>query len=86
MDIKEVGILPLAWPPLHYAAWGGNVEKVKELIEAGADVNTKNEGSETPLDKTTKYNSVVSRDEIISFLKFYSQLMPLLKLSLLVYA
>jgi ankyrin repeat protein len=41
MEIK-IDFLSSGWSPLHYAAWlGGDVDKVKELIEGGADVNEK---------------------------------------------
>jgi ankyrin repeat protein len=34
---------------LHYAAWDGDVDKAKELIEAGAEVDVQNNNSITPL-------------------------------------
>ena len=41
MENKEIEIGSFEYPPLHYSAWPGDIEKVKELIEAGADVNAK---------------------------------------------
>ena len=35
---------------IHDAAMDGNIEAIKQHLAAGADVNTKNDGGETPLD------------------------------------
>ncbi len=44
-DIDKEG-----WTLLHYAAFNGNLETVKFLIDKGASIHTKNNGRETPLD------------------------------------
>lgn len=36
--------------PLHWAAWDGDLGRVKALIEAGIDVNAKSVYDKTPLD------------------------------------
>jgi len=41
---------------LHLAAAMGSDEVIKKLIEAGADVNAKNENGETPLHNAARYN------------------------------
>ena len=35
--------------PLHFACWSNNLEAVKLLLEAGANVNAKGEAEDTPL-------------------------------------
>ena len=35
---------------IYDAAWGGNIEAVKQHIAAGTDVNTKDDIGDTPLD------------------------------------
>ena len=39
---------------IHKAVEGGNIEAVKQAIADGADVNAKNDGGETPLDRAIK--------------------------------
>ena len=42
------------WTPLNYAAFVGRKEIAELLIAAGADVNTKDDGGDTPLDWAEK--------------------------------
>jgi len=44
------------WTPLHVAAGAGNVDTVTALLEAGANINAKNNGNRTPLDYAIQYN------------------------------
>ena len=43
---------------IHQAAGDGNIEAVKRHLEAGADVNTKDEFGRTPLHFTTFYGHI----------------------------
>ncbi len=44
--------------PLHWAAWGGRVEIVRMLIDAGANVNVQDEWGNTPLHEATSLGRV----------------------------
>ena len=44
--------------PLHWAAWGGEVEIARMLIDAGANVNVQDEWGNTPLHEATSLGRV----------------------------
>jgi ankyrin repeat protein len=50
--------------PLHGAAWGGDLEEVKQLIAEGADVNYRDAANETPLHGAAAWG----RAEVVRFL------------------
>ena len=47
---------------IHDTAGDGNIESVKNLLVAGADVNAKNEDGETPLDDAVRYKQTEIAD------------------------
>ena len=47
--------------PIHIASQCGNVECVKQLLEAGADVDNKNEDEMTPLHLASIYGKSKDR-------------------------
>ena len=53
------------WTALMFAAMRGDVESVKNLVDAKADVNSKNKNGETPLQRAT----ALEYKEIITILK-----------------
>ena len=56
---------PFGWTPLLMAIKSGNSESVRILIEAKADVNSKTDKGETPLQKALEFEN----KEIIFILK-----------------
>ena len=54
---------------LHDAARSGDVETVRLLLDRGADIETKNNDAETPLDVAIEKNLDESYDEIIALLR-----------------
>ena len=46
------------WTPLHWAARWGHTEVAQALLEAGADVNAKNELGQTPLDMAAEEGEI----------------------------
>ena len=68
MQKLEIGIDasdPHGWTHLHHAAMSGDLGRVRELIEAGADINAKEKDGMTPL----KVAQVHKNDEVAIFLK-----------------
>lgn len=68
MQKLEIGIDasdPHGWTRLHHAAMSGDLGRVRELIEAGADINAKGKDGMTPL----KVAQVNKNDEVAVFLK-----------------
>ena len=64
----EIGIDasdPHGWTRLHHAAMSGDLRRVRELIEAGADINAKEKDGMTPL----KVARVHKNDEVVVFLQ-----------------
>ena len=43
-------------PTIRDAAFDGNIEAVKQHLDAGADVNAKNDKGNTPLDVAEEFN------------------------------
>ena len=54
------------WTALHYAASAGNIEMMKALIDAGANINAQNKEGHTPLYKAVWNSRIAAVQELIS--------------------
>lgn len=54
--------------PMHHACWHGNFEVVKLLLESGAEINSFNDGNETPLQVAARSRPSAASAQIIEFL------------------
>jgi len=56
MENKGIEISPTGWSTLHYAVVHGDVDKVKELVETGTNVNARGNDGETTLHVSARGN------------------------------
>jgi len=60
MENKGIEISPTGWSTLHYAVVHGDVDKVKELVETGTNVNARGNDGETTLHVSARGNKEIS--------------------------
>ena len=70
-DVNEKEVV-MGNTPLHDAALGGHKEIAELLISKGADLNAKNDRSETPLDLATHPSNPNASPEIADLLQKHS--------------